>query len=67
MFKQPLKIMLPLTKQNEILVQIASLQPNQVDKVLDYISVIVETRKIKNKRLKRKALVQIRRALKKGL
>lgn len=67
MLQQPPKIMLPLTKQNLVMAQIQSLNPQQIDKVMDYIAVIVETRKIKNKRIKRKALVQIRKALRKGL
>lgn len=59
--------MISTNKQNEVLLQLENLSPKQVDSVLNYIADLLESRKRKNKRLKRKALIQIRKAIRKGL
>lgn len=59
--------MIPITKRNEILLQLDALNPKQAEKVMEYIRSVLDAKRSKSKTLKRKALIQIRTTLTKPL
>ena len=59
--------MIPAALKHEILIELESLNPQQTENVMNYIRGLIISRKQRSKTFKRKAMEQIRKAIKKGL